>query len=471
MRLNVKGISLGVFVLLIMLLCNASSYSAERKATPWTAYFGSQDRAAVWAYSVRGIGRGHTGLALRSTLKSPGGDEVSQLAMVEKTVRSLISNHQFIIPVGGLGSGRSEEKVNTFMTMIEKDGASAWKNIVKSQASRFALLAESQERLYWQIGNEINSKRFNENLRRWGAKPARRSRNDDFVIPFYAEYFLAPTVEAIDAASRHVYGSEGKIRIVLGTIANARGKGARTWLKSLLEYEIRGTFAKSLTGKRVYDLVDVVAIHYLVTAEKDRWLDMLDALRATWVGRGRIRAIWSTEELGRRRTKQGLGAATAIKVASRYLYWWGERAMTPTEGRCFFWGWNLGRPGTKGDDGLRVLYQFLGDAPLKALGDGVTLFPKAKLESYGFENEVGNKRVVTIFPMPSETTEPIEHLVMRGRSWTGNIASNMHIFSPKGHATLPLTTRLDKDVYTVMIPQGFVLEPGSAAMIFLERKN
>jgi hypothetical protein len=447
---------------------------AENIASPWTSYFGSQDGEKPWARTVRGVGRGKTGIAVLNVDRSFNMEQGSEFALLEEDVKKLIDTHDVIVPIGGLDGARDQKTVDRFMEMMKRDGGKLWKEVVYRQAVHFAKVPKSSQRLYWQVGNEINSKHYTEAMHNWmrTSAPVKRNFDDNFVLPLYVEYYFAPTIEALQKASRDAFGAEGRIQIVLGTIAGAFRLSSRQWLDDLLSYKIRGDFAESLTNKRVSDLVDVIAIHYLVTHDDDAWMSVLEELRKKWFGRGRVHGIWATEELGRWQANRGKGAATALKVAARYLHWWGAHSMTPREGRCNFWGWWIGSPGTTGSEGIQTMYDFLGETPLRELDQILTPSPPEGLESYAFQPGTDQaKRMLIVFPRVPNTTAALRYLTMEPAGWEGDLKVVMHIFSSRGHTVVPVSAKREQHSYIIEFPKDFALKDQAVAMLFLSLES
>ena len=471
--------SFSVILFSLLLLTGAPAWGEAN----WTAYVGNQTKTAPWAGFLRGVALGRSGTALRSAEAGAAVDN-AKLSELASHLAQYARDGDVIAPVGGLGSGRQQQRVNQFLDFISGDNAAAWKQIVEQQTRAVANATKNgQGKVYWQIGNEINSRHFSATFRTWAGaevpgqsrkqeRPARRmengaraqsgrdsakeerppsrrrgddkddngdtrtraeggARNDDFVIPIYVEYFLAPTVEGIRKASREL---RAPVPIVLGTLANSRAESSRDWLKRLLEYRIEGRFASTLKGRQVYELVDILAIHYLVSYPGDDWRATLDELHAEWVGRGGIRGIWSTEELGRRRALRGIGAATSFKVVARYLDWALDRQATPEQVRVNLWGGNLGQRNTQADYGLSMLEQFLGQTALTPINHEAFGVSDNNIELYGFNSADTGKTVIIVFGRERNTKATLGQLSLGGvPPRKGDV--QVHIFSKHGRST------------------------------------
>jgi hypothetical protein len=433
---------------------------------PWAAYFVSQDKPAPWAQTVRGLGRGKTGVALIEESEQINVGPGSEFARLEEQVKDVITSRDMIIPVGGLRAAKEQDEVNAFMNMIKRDGGKRWKEVVLTQAVRFAKLPHGYERIYWQVGNEINSKAYGTTLNRWAGKGVASGFDDSYIIPLYVEYFLAPTVEALRSASLQVTGSKDKIQVLLGPIANAARPSSRKWLDDLLNYRIRGDFATTLAGERVADAVNMIGIHYVVTSANSDWSVILDDLHHKWVGHSRITGIWSTEELGKKAAEAGLGAATAIRVAARYLHWWGVHSITPKQSRCSFWGWEMGKPGTTGGDGMQALYNFLGDTALKELDRALNVEPLNNLEVYAFQSASDpSKRIMIFFPRKPDEKVNVSQISLKAMGWSEKVKADLHVFSSKGHDIQPLAIQKEQDTYRLSLPGNLALADQAVAVV------
>ncbi len=462
-----------ILIAFLIVLCVPIRTMAAGLGAPWTSYFGAQDSRVPWAETVRGTGRGSTGLALLRGAGDLDMGQGSRFAALEKELVQLLGSRDVIIPVGGLLAARDQDQVNQYMDMIRLDGGKQWEELVARQAVRLAKLSPHGEKIYWQIGNEINSVHYMTALGRWSGKSAVVPQHDDSsVLPLYVEYFLAPTVEGLTAASREAFGSEKKINIVLGTIAGAGRPSSRKWLDELLSYRIKGDFAKSLQGRRVADVINIIGIHYLVSADRTPWQEALDDLDRKWMGQGSVTGIWATEELGAKLAQAGLGAAAALRVAARYLHWWGVHSYTPKQGRCNFWGWQIGPAGTTAQESMQTLYNFLGDAPLTELSQSVLPEMDPRVEMYAFQSKSDpSKRVIIAISGANKEPVTTRGLTMKALGWQGTVGGTLHVFSAGGHEQQPLTARWDRDAYVLSAPNGITVGKRSAALLLLSRNG
>lgn len=435
---------------------------------PWNAYIGASDRVAPWGGFVRGLGRGKTGLSLSgrdSLLPRSSGPQFDTL-MAE--IALLPRSRDLIIPVGGLLSAGNAERTRAFMTMIEADRGEIWRRAVGMQARRLTEVAAA-DRVYWQVGNEINSALYARSLRLWRGEGLPADDPDQaFVIPLYVEYFLAPTVSALNATAHTLVGRDDGIPIVLGTIAGAFRQSSRAWLDALLAYRVRGDFAPELAGRSVNQLVDIVAIHYLQTHADGSWAETLDEIRKRWVGVGRVKGVWATEELGIHQARSGIGAATAIRAVSRCLDYHLTRGIAPRQGRCGLWGWWLGNPGTRGDEAMTMLADFLGEVPIAVNNDNGFLSSTGFLEWHAFATTGAEPRTVAAVFAPSlAAAGRLTDMIIAAPPGNGRVRAEAYRFGHEGRRTIPLSIAQDGGAYRVHFPAAVELSNGAALLILI----
>ncbi|HEY9825917.1 MAG TPA: hypothetical protein V6D19_10745 [Stenomitos sp.] len=464
-------------------------------AYPWTSFLGSHSTTGVpesWAGSLRSVGLNSTGKV------------TSYNAPYNQTINNLISTQQksVIVQVGGLQSSKRLNEALAFLNGVKKDGGKQWKDIVYKQALTLAKMPNGPDKVYWQIGNEINSKDHSLAFRTFfnEGSNSKTFPNDEFVIAGHVEYYLAPTVEALRKASRDSLASDNRIRIALGSVANAGNPSSVDWMNKLLAYRIRGDFAPSLAGKQVKDLVNIITIHYLVTSDDTSWREVLTQLSNTWIGQGQIAGIWLTEEIGKLRAYAGRGGATALKVTARYLDWALGRSITPTQGRVFMWGSGLGNPGTTGDEAMQTLFNFLGNTPLSKYGQPIGL-TSPDLEAYGFQSNTDpNKKVIFVFPKIGAKPERLEKKNLTERekaredarkrrprnqasfeaipspllqqvsitsASNAKVSATMNLFSSSGRSTVPVSVTSLGNSHRLSLGKGITLSNQAVAVFFV----
>jgi hypothetical protein len=450
--------------LLFLFITNEVWSSPEN--VPWPAYFGSHYETGPdfnWGNSSRDPGGpGRFGYWASN-------DQAMRAQGSAGELRTPISQGDVILSVGGLGSGRKLSLVSDFLDEVRADKGATWKRKLSGRVRQVASLADASERVHWQFGNEINGPKMIRNLADWsGIRGDRPAEVMAKIIPVYVEYFLAPGVESIKATSREIYGKPDAIRVMLGSLANARNPKFIRWYEQLLSYEIKGDFAGSLRGRKVFEVVDSLSIHYLVTARDRGWADILDSLSAKWLNRGAIRRIWSTEEGGIRRARSGAGAVTALKVTARYLDWWQRNSWSTDTGRCFFWGANTGPQGTRASDALGTLYAFTGPAPLKR----APVSQVKGLESYLFDVADGHRRVFIVVPEDDGTrgTPHIDSLIVPADGWTDIESAQPWLYTTQGKQMVSATvTEAEDKNYRINFREPLVMPERSALLVLLER--
>ena len=421
--------------------------------SPWTDYFGSHYSARLWGGSIRDH---RYGIQVDGGVPAPI-DPVKVAGLAET-----LATHDALLIVGGLGSAREQDKVNDYMNAVVADSGFSWRAAVYDWAVTLAPL-QGEHSIYVQIGNEISSRTYSETLHSWLADGVPPSAYDSSIIPLYVEYYLAPTVAMLQKAG---LDTRQTIKIVLGSITNYSNSLADEWLDELLNYEVVGTFAKSLAGRQVNELIDIVAIHYLMGAKTDHssyWRTALDQIDDTWIREGRIEGVWATEEVGKSAAEQGRGAGRALRAMARYLSWWRERRFSVDQGRCFFWGSDLGPEGTRVDDALQRLYDFVGSVALIEVPNAVV--PNAGLEGYMFQAPT-RKGVVVVFA--NEDTQ-LSQFEMSENAWNGSIYATARIFTPEGEEVVALTVYRDGGVYVLAFPSEISLTTQDAVLVEITR--
>lgn len=433
-------------------------------AVAWTRHVGGHGRPVRWGKSIRGVGR-------REDTSVPVASDSLSEAELTTRLRELAPRHDLVMPIGGLEGAREQDSVAAFLDGIERDGGRAWREELRQRAAAIRpVLGEAGGSINLQVGNEINSYHYATAIHARRGGRGRVDANSETIIPVYVEYFLAPAVEALRNFDWGASPAASRIRLVLGSVANSANAKSRAWLYDLLDYRVRGDFAPTLEGKRVVELIDIIAIHYLVTGADANWMQVLDSLQTRWVDSGLAQGVWSTEELGRRRADDGLGAVTAVKVTARYLHWWSRRGYGPDRSRFLLWGSSRGRRGTRGDDAMETLYDFLGEAELVDVTGSLDLAPTGDLEAYAFDTTADpSKRAIFILPRPLSQESAVERIAFRTRGSPEWASATAHVFTAAGHSRAPVALNLVGDSYHLSLPDDFRIEPKSAVAFFLER--
>jgi hypothetical protein len=439
-------------------------FSVISQNHPWTAYIGSQDGTQVWSGTVRGIGRQSTGMYLLN--------DSTLITELTTNVSNVYGSHEIIMPTSGF-----DANLKQYLDLIHGGGLQTWKDIIHFQVEALSVFPGSDERIFYQQGNEITSLLISESIHGWAdsvgvsiaGPPQQRDLN---AIPIYVEYNLAPTSKALMEAAEDIYGDPEAIKIMLGSIGNAHSAEARAYLDTLLNYTIVGTFVPEFAGMKVYELVDLITIHYINGSHND-----LDAIWDKWQGVGSIEGLWTTEEVGRQAGDSGRGALVATALIGKYLSWYTNNNLSPAEGRFSSWGWQLenNNPGTSAGEAYKTMYDFFGVAVVQTM-DGsfnITGGTGDAPESY-FLGSITEptKRIAILSNIRMEaTTIPIQNVIMQSEGWAGQATAIVHRFNDTGHFTDTLQAIEIAGEYTFQFPAGFVLMPEEALLINVEENQ
>ena len=293
----------------------------------------------------------------------------------------------------------------SFFRQIELDGGESHKSAVYENAIAAAdLESVTGNYHYFHVGNEISSRTKSESLHEWlndGVDPV---PFDVTYIPIYAEYMLATTVEAIFNARRD---TGAKLYIALGSVTNASNPDARAWLDALASYEFKGTYAPSLTGLKVSDVVDYVTFHY--TIHKSTWRESFDDI-SKWIGQGSIIGMMDTEEIGLQLIDAGASSTSAWLGFARFMSWVNGNRWAPDQVRMNYW--SHGDEGA--DEAMQSLYEFTGNSALK----NVDVTTDSAAESYAFDIGGERKFVIVAEPINSVDDQQINEIHIPLDDWT-----------------------------------------------------
>ena len=323
----------------------------------WTSYIGIVDdtEPPEWASWLRSWLGAITGYEL---VVDPG-----KVDTLKERLATRLQKSDVMVPIPGYT--KNAEKMAEYLDLIHSGGVAVWRDAVRSQVLGLGELDPTKSKVFYQLGNEITVVAMSENIRSWGIShglevPGAAQEYDEAIIPFYVEYYLAPTIAAASDASLQVYGDRDTVQLVLGSIGDGGTPQAQAWLDSLLGYELKGDFAPSLQGKKVFELVDIISVHYIGTTGK------IQPIWDRWVGAGTITGLWTTEEIGHRSASSGEGAGRALRTVANQLDWFYSQKITPAQSRVALYDWNLDGPNSNTSAGhaLDTLYDFLGHSPL-----------------------------------------------------------------------------------------------------------
>ena len=185
----------------------------------------------------------------------------------------------------------------------------------------------AEGRLYFQWGEDINSRQLGAPAKVPGARPV-RGNNLPASAKNYAENYFAPAVEAVRRASDEIFHDARRIPILSGSCALAGKAEYRAWFTSVLDHELSGASAPSLKGQRVIQLVDYLTVNYPFTnAETDAPLQEL------WDRYGaQVKGLWVTEEFG----VTGRSLGDLLARAARFLAWAARNQLDAQQARMLF---------------------------------------------------------------------------------------------------------------------------------------
>ena len=338
-------------------------------------YLGGLYQTFDWASAVRDPMRDEMEIYSAGTYVEMTQEELTSL-------NELSSDFDIIAQIGGMGSAKlapEATEVNpqyaTYMDSIIADSGAQWRNDVYNRATEVATALAGDAVFYWQIGNEINANSYQRNAYLYFDGNTEELSNEAFGLKIYAEYFLAPTIQALQSAASD---TSSPINIALGSIASFSAPSSQSFLDALLKYEFEGTFAPDLEGKQVHEVINLITIHYLAqsyTAENpENWLEVLDALHTDWV-RDNIHGVWVTEEVGINVAESGLGASAAVTTSARYLQFISQNHISEGSFRWFYYGTNDGPDGQRISDAMEKLAEVIQNRPITELD--VLYYPEA----------------------------------------------------------------------------------------------
>jgi hypothetical protein len=435
----------------ILMLFNSKTNAQTLTQNNWTSYCGwHYANTPSWGGWVRDFFQHSTGFDLIDTV---GATLVVDTVMLNNLFNSLstINPSVDILQLdGGLLQAKDTIKAKIFVDMIDADSGAFWKSLVYEQCNKLAQLTNSQNRLYYQLGNEITSAAVSKSLRYVQNLPYSSGFDyDQFNIPFFVEKYMAPTLEAIDSSSLLNFGSKGKINICLGSITNAGNSAALPFTNALLNYTIKGINAPSLAGKKVYELINIITIHYMMgNSSMNVWQNNLNGY-ANWIGIGRIKGVWSTEEVGIAKANLGAGAAYSARATFRYLKRAIDSSYASTVVRTNYWAWENGPANTQVDDFNSELYNFLGDVKLSYVDSTHTNFTSTTdLEWHGFLDSTSNKGVLAVLSSSSS----ISQIILVNNGW-GNISNvSLTHYDTTGNYNIPVTLNFLTDSLLITFP-------------------
>jgi len=413
-------------------------------AAAWTAYVGTH-------YSLTAAG-GQTRRWVGGGLRDPGGNGTNYQPVLVSglytdsgyssfTSKALPAINELlglgqpaVVTIGGISGGGAAVFLDG---MANAAGREAYRKAIHDRVDGIRSLANAagwERKIYFQFGNEIsnaNSTGFYGAVCLWVTKNA--TANCDLTtqfVPAYVEYYLAPGIAHLEAKSQALFGRPDAMRIMLGSVVNLTNREA--FVDALLNYRIQGIYASTYQNRYVYELVDTVSIHYTIVAPS--YLSALDTFRAKWIAGGpanrRVRALWSTEEVGVGAAEQGYGMAAAMRGIARYLSWWQANNIAPDNGHYMVWGPDINAPEggtcpgcTSVNQDMPLLHDFTGDSALTAITQNRASFVHSgTLEQHEFAVGNADKRVLVAFA-PDRTSLSLTSVTLDLSAWSGKIVT------------------------------------------------
>lgn len=437
--------------------------AAESTPEPWTHYFGIQDREAQWASFRRGILRNRSGWALIQDTVVGSDEYDARLEELSDRIRTASPIGDLILPVGAVLSGRDAAQFQAYVDLLERDAGETWKRVVRDQVIAASAAAAPDRSLFWQIDNEINSRHMVSSAGKLLGWPDADGFDDPRLVAVYADYVLAPAVEAIESVRNNVTPAHS--RIVLGSIANATRQSSEEWMNALLDHRFDGRFAPTLKGDRVADHVDIIAMHYVATRDEDVNDSVLTRTLDRWLGDGAITGVWMTEELGKARARKNQGALTAIRLVAGYTRFAIQHSLTSAQLRCSFWGATAGNVESNAVAGLDVIYEFLGPGKLTDVSAGIsTDGTTGNARVYGFRADDAGREIVVVTSVERDRRNAVRSITVDNSA----PLQAVEIYEVSAEGLVSVGFRLKGR--TVVLDERVKIGPGSAVLALVDRQ-
>ena len=379
-----------------------------------------------------------------------------------------------------------ENALTVFLTKQESTSGQYMKDLATAQAER--LLAARTEAgtkftIFWQLGNEINNKEFSTTYQNWASStghpyphPASPdgdgsgdsgtgvdnivTSTDTGYLGYMMEYYVGPAIEALNAVNANLPEDE-KIKILAGSLANSRNKNNRDWYKLLVRYRFQGTYCPSLAGKYCYQLIDGITHHYLFAEYRispdntsgnegqsrhqvlaGMYRDFCDPS----LEGNRIKAVYTTEEIGNKSSKSGRAAYQSVIIGLSYLDFWLENNISPDYGRVMYYGPEAapdGKEYTSAAFSMNVLAEIAGGRVLTRKNDLLPDDDNSGLEKYMFATDKGEYLLAFTTPSPASVTKPspvvFNGLTIKGSGYTPVGTAHVFTIDEYLHPTVTLT--------------------------------
>ncbi|QNN23506.1 hypothetical protein HED60_14895 [Planctomycetales bacterium ZRK34] len=219
----------------------------------------------------------------------------------------------------------------------------------------------------WQIGNELLSLHWDP--KRLGRDNTKRWWNHDHTLwygydlkwklDFYINHWLGPAVQAIEAASRDVYGDERAIPIAAGSL-NPYNPPNVWYIEQMMQATFDGQHVPSLAGQPVYKHIDYLTVHYMLAPPEHDNTRRLDQFVADYLQTGKVKGIWITEDHG----GKAAGAPTVLERGMYFLRWVARHGLTAEQAKVFWYGEHARKGLADGTNLMSHLGGFFGDREL-----------------------------------------------------------------------------------------------------------
>lgn len=443
---------------------NTRQSSSQSVYIPWVSYFGAQDQVFPWGKGVRGIGRGK--LLVDKDISSTVA-QIEGLIKQDYTVILPVSYYLESKLVTPSESGKKSTSVKPNVKAIN-----SFKQTLTEQSLKIMSIPGSSNRVYWQIGNEINGRGFKRKIiagqppykrgeirAKQSELPEKLRTDDPSSIPEYVNYFLLPSLDALNTAAAKAYSGQARPKIILGTVGSFWRPTAVSFFDTLVSYRVSENSPYPMyRGKYLSELVDVVGYDYLTSLDDSGWDTTLPSTYSKWLGKNRITGVWSTEEIGIGKARLRQGAQTAVKAAVRYLSYWSDYNLSPTQARSFFWGWELGDPATQGKNGLNLLSQHWGTDKIRHLrpwSNYVTLNATGNVEAYLFQTQTSRNLTLIAFPKTQDDVVSLNSIRINPQAISAVASANLSLLNMNGTSQPVITSRQDGS-------NGLLIKPNSS---------
>ncbi|MDP0495897.1 MAG: hypothetical protein Q7Q73_06775 [Verrucomicrobiota bacterium JB024] len=350
---------------------------------------------------------------------------------------------------------KSSDDPEEITAVVEKQ-----RNVIRNQLTRYYRGNKVDvDKFVIQIGNEIN-------------RPGPYN-NEAYLTERYAPYVFEPFITVAREVSQDQFGDPDRIQVLYGSIARSSAPDAMAWLRMTTDRPLTGSYDASMAGKDPLSYVDYLAIHYIQKGSFTT--EYLNYLYDTYVKTGRVRGIWSTEELGTGDAFEINGPKVLGSIV-RYMDWWSRHDWEPDKGKIFFFSdyrTAVGYPSALPME--QAMDDFLENAPLRNLTDQVQADGSEDLETYVFARRdlpghfaavllsdrytwnraikgktwIGDLRI----PLDEEANGagPFRVVVKRLRRSSFELVSSQIVEPDSGWLTIPLNTELDQSRWEELV--------------------